>query len=125
MAKRNNQYNRVYGSFQFDQKKRSVQMYRKKNNGEVCRTNIAIGKWNPCSNLKRHSERCHDEVWKRVKLADEDESRLRSKKKKLAPASQPTIKFHFTPLSITISMNKEVYSRNSANSHVWCSIKYF
>ena len=58
---------------------------------------ITVGKWNLCSNLIRHLERYHDEVWKRVKLADEDESRLRSKKKKLAFASQPTIKSHFTP----------------------------
>ena len=42
-----------------------------------------------------------------MKLADEDESRLQLKKKKLASASQPTIKSHFTPLLITISMNKE------------------
>ena len=42
-----------------------------------------------------------------MKLADEDESRLRSKKKKLACTSQPPIKSHFTPLSITILMNKE------------------
>ena len=46
-----------------------------------------------------------------MKLADEDESRLRSKKKKLASASQPTINSHFTPLSITISMNKEKFIR--------------
>ena len=46
-----------------------------------------------------------------MKLADEDESRLRSKKKKLAFASQPTINSHFTPLSITISMNKEKFIR--------------
>ena len=46
-----------------------------------------------------------------MKLADEDESRLRSKKKKLASASQPTIKSHFTPLSITISINKEKFIR--------------
>ena len=111
MAKRNNQYSRVYDSFQFDQKNEAYQCIEKKNNGEVCRTNITIGKWNPCSNLKRHLERCHDEVWKWVKLADEDESRLRSKKKKLASASQPTINSHFTPLSITISMNQEKFIR--------------
>ena len=46
-----------------------------------------------------------------MKLADEDESRLRSKNKKLASASQPTINSHFTPLSITISMNKEKFIR--------------
>ena len=46
-----------------------------------------------------------------MKLADEDESRLRSKKKKLASASQLTIKSHFTPLLITISMNKEKFIR--------------
>ena len=106
MATRNNQYSRVYDSFQFDQKNEAYQCIEKKNNGEICRTNITIGKWNPRSNLKRHLERCHDEVWKRVKLADEDESRLRSKKKKLISARQPTISSHFTPLSITISINK-------------------
>ena len=46
-----------------------------------------------------------------MKLADEDESRLGSKKKKLASASQLTIKSHFTPLLITISMNKEKFIR--------------
>ena len=111
MAKRSNQYSRVYDSFQFDQKNEAYQCIETKNNGEACRTNIAIGKWNPCSNLKGHLERCHDESWKRVKLADEDESRLRSKKKKLASSSKPTIKSHFTPLSITISMNKEKFIR--------------
>ena len=107
MAKRNSQYSRVYYSFQFYQKNKAYQRIERKNNGEVCRTNITIGKWNPCNHLKRHLERCHDEVWKRVKLADEDESRLRSKKEKLASTSQPPIKSHFTPPSITILMNKE------------------
>ena len=109
MVKRNNQYRRVYDSFQFDQKNEAYQCIEKKSNGGVCTTNITIEKWNLCSNLKRHLERCHDEVWKRVKLADEDESRLRSKKKKLASASQPTINSYFSPLSITISMNKEKF----------------
>ena len=96
MAERNNQYCRVYDSFQFDHKNEAYRCIEKKNNGEICRTNITIGKWNPCSNLKRHLERCHDEVWKQVKLAF---------------ASQPTMKSHFTSLSITTAMNKENFIR--------------
>ena len=46
-----------------------------------------------------------------MKLADKDESRLRSKKKKLASASQPTINSHFSPLSITILMNNKKFIR--------------
>ena len=40
MAKRNNQYSRVYHSFQFDQKE-AYQCIPRKHNGEVCRTNIS------------------------------------------------------------------------------------
>ena len=67
--------------------------------------------WNPCSNLKRHLERCHGEIWKRVKLADEQQSSLRSKKKNVLFTKQSTIKSHFKPLWVTIIMNKETFIR--------------
>ena len=54
---------------------------KKTKNGKACEITIQSGKWNPCSNLKRHLERCHNEKWKRVKQADEEELQLKSKKK--------------------------------------------
>ena len=81
----------VYKCFQLDEKQDSYKCIESKKNGEACDTTIKIGKWNPCSNLKRHIERCHSEAWKRIKLAEEQDSSSRVKKRQLALASQSTI----------------------------------
>ena len=68
-----NQSSRVYECFKFDRENETHKCNEKTKNGKACEIAIKSGKWNPCSNLKRHLERCHNEKWKRVKQADKEE----------------------------------------------------
>ena len=101
----------VYKCFQLDEKQDSYKCIESKKNDEACDTTIKIGKWNPCSNLKWHIERCHSEAWKRIKLAEEHDSSSRAKKRQLALASQSTITSHFNYQSATVTINKETFIR--------------
>ena len=78
-------------------------MHRKTKNGKIRDVTIKVGKLSVCSNLKLHLERCHNEKWKHVKQADEEELCSKSKKKQQIFAKQPSIKSHFE-LNVTKSV---------------------
>ena len=109
-----NQSSRVYECFKLDKENKAYKCTETTRNGETCNVTIKSGKWNPCSNLKRHLERCHTEKWKRVKHADEEELHLKSKKKQQMISKQPSIKSHFelnVIKSVTVPMTKQTFIR--------------
>ena len=57
-----NPYSRVYDSFELDRKNGAYKCKEIQKNGKMCDTIITQGKWNLCSNLKRHLERHHEQV---------------------------------------------------------------
>ena len=109
-----NQSSRVYECFKLNKENETYKCTEKTKNGEACYITIKSGKWNPCSNLKRHLESCHTEKWKRVKQADEEELQLKSKKKQQISSKQPSIKSHFelnVIKSVTVPMSKQKFIR--------------
>ena len=104
----------MYECFELDKENETYNCNEKRKNGKACEITIKSGKWNLCSNLKRHLERCHNEKWKCMKQADEEELQLKSKKKQQLSSKQPSIKSHFeinVIKSVTVSMSKQKFIR--------------